>query len=96
MARYTRTVATKQDLAEIWDYIANDNQTAADKVLRALDKSCALLATNPEMGRMRQELADELRSYPVANYVIFYQIRAEDILIVRILHGAREITRQFE
>lgn len=44
MPRFTRTAAAKRDLSEIWDYIAVDNEAAADRALREIDARCALLA----------------------------------------------------
>ena len=43
------------------------------------------------MGRVRSELAPELRSFPVGRYVVFYLPCPDGIDIVRVLHGARDI-----
>ena len=44
------------------------------------------------MGRARDEdLRSGLRSFPVGEYVIIYRILDEDILILRVLHGSRDI-----
>jgi toxin ParE1/3/4 len=42
------------------------------------------------MGRSRPELAPNLRSFPVGQYVIFYLPLAKGVEIVRVLHGARD------
>ena len=53
------------------------------------------IAANPGIGRRRQDLAHpEIRSRVVAgfeSYVIFYQVRREDLFFVRLLHGARDL-----
>ena len=36
-----------------------------------------------------------LRSFPVENYVAFYRIRNEVVEIVRIIHGARDLSAIF-
>ena len=47
------------------------------------------------MGRLRDELAPFLRSFPVKNYLIFYRPIDEGIEIVRILHGSQDIETIF-
>ena len=48
------------------------------------------------MGRSREELVPKLRSFPVGNYVIFYQPISDGVEIVRVLHGSRDIESLFE
>jgi toxin ParE1/3/4 len=50
----------------------------------------------PNMGRSREEIARNLRSFPVGNYVVFYRIIEEGIEVLRVLHGSRDIKRFFE
>jgi toxin ParE1/3/4 len=54
-----------------------------------------MLAQFPEMGRSRKELAEELRSFPIKPYIIFYKRMETYIGIVRILHQSRDIENQF-
>jgi len=75
----------------IWFYIALDNVVAADNLLDDIDSSCQLLAMQPQAGRLRPELAPELRSFPVGRYVVFYQPQDDGIEVVRVLHSARDI-----
>jgi plasmid stabilization system protein ParE len=39
MKRYVLTPSAKRDVNDIWDYIANDNIEAADRVLDALESA---------------------------------------------------------
>ena len=50
----------------------------------------------PAIGKVREELAPGLRSFVVNQYVIFYKVIDQDILIVRALHGARDINTLFQ
>jgi toxin ParE1/3/4 len=59
------------DIAEIWDHIADDSLRAADQWINQLDEQLELLATQPLMGRARDELSLGLRSFPFGRYVIF-------------------------
>ncbi|MFZ0495497.1 MAG: type II toxin-antitoxin system RelE/ParE family toxin [Methylocella sp.] len=83
------------DLAEIWDFIGEDSQARADSFLDRLDQSFHGLAGNPRMGRARGELSQDLRSFPLGRYVIFYLALADGIEIVRVLHGARDLDAIF-
>ena len=63
----------------------------ADKFAVLIDEQLRALARRPRMGRSRPELAPELRSFPVGQYVIFYLPRPNGVEIVRVLHVARDI-----
>ena len=91
MAHFTRTAAAERDLSEIWDYIAEDNETAADKTLREIDARCQMLGEHPKMGRDRSDIVPRVRSFPVGNYLIFYRETSHGVEIIRVLHGARNL-----
>src|SRR5438067_9012640 len=84
------------DLDEIWSYIAQDNPAAADKFISAFFTRFANLAAMPKMGRLREELSHDLRSFSAVRYVIFYRLKEDGVEIVRVLHGARNISPLFE
>ena len=84
------------DLAEIWTYIADDNAAAADAFAALIDGKFQALASQPDMGRARPELATDLRSFLVGRYVIFYLPLPDGVEIVRVLHGARDIESVFQ
>ncbi len=86
----------KADLVEIWDYIADDSEERADAFIATIDQKFQALAGRPNMGRLREELAERLRSFPVGRYVIFYRPISEGIEIVRVLHGARDLDAIFQ
>ncbi len=85
----------KDDLAEIWDYIADDSEEGADAFIETIDQKFRALSARPLMGQVRAELAEGLRSFPVGRYVIFYRPISAGIEIVRILHGARDVNTIF-
>lgn len=60
------------DISDIWDFIAEDSVLQADSWVDNLDAKLRLLATQPLMGRAREELLPGLRSHPFGRYVIFY------------------------
>lgn len=79
------------DLEEIGDYIARDNPARAGSFVAELRAHCEKICLNPSGYRRRPELADELRSCVHGNYVIFFECTTEQVTIVRILHGARDL-----
>ncbi|MFI5459737.1 MAG: type II toxin-antitoxin system RelE/ParE family toxin [Isosphaerales bacterium] len=92
------TDQAKVDLREIWYSIASDrDQRTADRVVTQIFDKCHNHAQFPESGRLREELSRGLRSFPVRPYVVFYSPFEDTILVLRILHGRRDLTRvQFE
>ena len=56
MKRFVLTPRAKQDLNDIWDYIAGDNIEAADRILDGLDNAMINLAKGPGIGHWREEL----------------------------------------
>ena len=95
MSRILRTTKAEEDLLEIWSYIADDNPDAADKLLDDIDAACGTLAENPVSGRAREELATNLRSFAVGNYLIFYRPNEDGIVVIRVLHGSRDLPELF-
>lgn len=96
MNQYRVSDAASADLEEIWLYIAQDDPDAADRCIRTIVSRFPTLASMPHMGRHREELSAELRSFPVDNFVIFYRPMDGGIEVVRVLHGARDSPPLFE
>ena len=97
MPRVLRTTRARTDLLEIWHYIKDHSgENRADSVLRFLDQKCATLAASPNIGRRRNELQPNLRSFAAGRYLILYRPVDGGIELVRVLHGARDITALFQ
>ncbi len=82
--------AADVDLLLIWDFIARDNPSAADNYLRWLADRFDLLATQPLMGKAREELKPKLRSFVVGRHIIFYMPFEEGIAVERVLAGPQD------
>lgn len=93
MSRIRRSRASREDVSGIWGYIADDDIDAAEAWIGTLDTKLRLLADNPMLGRARSEIAPDLRSFAVGNYVMFYEPQPDGIFLVRVLHGARDARR---
>jgi toxin ParE1/3/4 len=68
------TPRANSDLLEIWAYIADDNERAADSFIDQLREAMHKLGEHPELGRRRDELAPGIRSFPFRRYVVFYRL----------------------
>ena len=88
--------SAEADLLDLWLAIAAENPMAADKVLDSIYGTAMLIGTQPEMGRARPELADQLRSFPTKTpYIIFYLPESEGVIVIRVLHHARDIDIEY-
>ncbi len=81
----------RQELLEIWAYIAGDNEPAADRFIDLLIHHFQVLGRHPHAGRNRDDLRKGYRSFPVGQYVIFYRIQSPGVQIMQIIHGRRDI-----
>jgi toxin ParE1/3/4 len=84
------------DLLQIWTYIAPDNIAKADEVIDCLYVRFEQLARQPEPGQACDELASGVRQLTILGYVIYYRVTDVDIVILRVVHGAREQRQLFE
>ena len=89
------TTQARRDLDGIFSYIAN-NPEAAVRWVDYLEEKCWMQADSPGVGRKRDELAPNLRGFPVGNHVIFYRPAENGIEVIRVLHGAMDIPSQFQ
>jgi plasmid stabilization system protein ParE len=93
MFPYVLSPDALQDLQDIWDFIAADNISAADKLKEEFFETFEMLAKRPRMGHTRVDLTERLvRFWPVGSYLIVYRRIQASIQIVAVLHGARDVT----
>lgn len=96
---YIVKVRARLDLKSHWRYIARDNLPAADRLLNAAEKTFKLIAGNPHIGSQHsfRKLVG-IRSRAVrgfGNYLVFYQTQGEAVVILRVIHGMRDLPRFF-
>jgi toxin ParE1/3/4 len=95
MNRYRLSRPAEQDLEDIWVYVAQNDQVAADLLIAKILDKFPMLAKFPDMGKKRDDLLEGLQSFPVKPYIIFYNRMIDRLEIVRILHQSRDIENQF-
>ena len=79
------------DLDEIWEYIAQDNVDAADRVLADIHSTLTLLSGSPHIGHRRADLTGRpLRFHVVRDdYLIAYAPDENPLWVVGVFHGSR-------
>ena len=81
------------DLDDIHDYIARDvpyyAELFVDRLIEATDK----LEEHPRIGRRIPEAdqRDEIRELIVQGYRIIYRVAGEDVHILSVVHGSRNL-----
>jgi len=58
MSEYALTPLAKTDIFDIWSYIAEDSETAADRVEQAIYGACIFVAEAPMRGHSRPGLTN--------------------------------------
>ena len=91
MSWWQLTKIAEDDMVEIEDYIAVENRDAANRVVDELVESFDLLAENREIGRLRPELGEDVRSWVVGARVVFYCLLGDGVSILRIRHVRRDV-----
>ena len=79
------------DLDEIWEYIAERNVDAAERVLADIRSTLTTLTGSPQIGHRRPYLTTRPLRFHVARdeYLIAYAADEKPVWVVAILHGRR-------
>jgi toxin ParE1/3/4 len=95
MNSYRLSKEAEQDLEDLWVYLAERDDIAADRQVAKLLDRFPMLAQFPNMGVARDSMLEGLRSFPVKPYVVFYVLIPGGVEILRIIHQARDMEEQF-
>lgn len=80
------------DIDGIIGYIAKDNRLAAEDFAAQLVGKVYVIAETPLIGRERDDFGGGVRVFPFGNYIIFYRPTDVGVTILRVLHGARNLS----
>lgn len=98
--RVVRLSQALTDLVETAEYIAADDVDAADRFFDAFEAAIERIRKTPKIGSVRvYDDRLEIRMWPIKSFekcLIFYTVSTDEIVILRVLHGARDFTRFFE
>ena len=82
------------DLEGIRDYIKRDSEYYANRFVERIIETVEGLEQFPEMGRMVPEAeAENIRELLFHNYRIIYRLETDSILILTVIHSARDLAR---
>jgi toxin ParE1/3/4 len=87
------------DLDDIWLYVAKESgsMNAATRLIDSITDRFLFLASFPSAGRARDlDFGVGCRSFPVGEYIIIYCVEDQDIFILRVVHGRRDLEAIFE
>ena len=91
MKNFRLSKAAEADLTDIWAYKAEFGEAQADELVEKIVEQLVMLTSFPEAGRKRPEIKEGLRSFAVERHVILYRLTDQDIEVVRIIYGTRDI-----
>jgi toxin ParE1/3/4 len=90
--RLTRTDSAERDIEDVLTYLSEHSLPAAQRFVAELDARCRLLPSQPFTGRPRDDLLPGLRSVVVGKYLVFFVPTDDEVVVRRVIHGARDIT----
>jgi toxin ParE1/3/4 len=83
------TADAADDLERICDDIAEDRPDSARRVAQSVIDGIGTLETFPNLGRVGRVQGTREIAFPPLPFVAIYEIREEQIVVLRILHGAQ-------
>jgi toxin ParE1/3/4 len=91
--RLRLTETAEGDLAEIAAWLSQEaSEETARRIIRDLLMRLDDLVSFPESGVPRDHLRPGLRAVFRRKYVMYYRIEKDFIAVVRVLHGARDVS----
>lgn len=94
MSKARLSSRARDDLEAATRWIARDNPAAARAFRTAVSRAAVQIAEHPKSGTERPDLAGPPRRFLTLGgfpYVIVYNAATKPPLIIRILHGARDL-----
>lgn len=86
------TDRAERDLTEIRGFIAADNPVRALSFVGEVREACLGITNWPEANPVAVVLdGRSLRRLVFGRYLIFYLVEDENVIVVRVLHGARNV-----
>ena len=84
------TTDAADDLERICDYIAEDRPESARRVAQSVIERIGTLETFPHLGRPGRVQGTREIAFPPLPFVAIYEVRSEEVIVLRLLHGAQQ------
>jgi toxin ParE1/3/4 len=82
------------DIDDITEYFAPLSPAKGLRVIKNIRDTARIHAGSPLIGRSRHRLRPGLKSFVAEGYVVYFRIVTGGIEVVRVVHGARRVTRR--
>jgi toxin ParE1/3/4 len=89
------TLPASQDLDEISDYFLAQSIDAGDRFVETFNQKCTQLARYPYIGKSYADLRPGLRGLLIMGYIIFCRVVNDNIEILRVVSGYRNLQDVF-
>jgi plasmid stabilization system protein ParE len=89
----------QRDLDDIWRHYAltSGSEDVANRVDGDLHSAIKKLGLTPRVGHRRADVADETLLFKsVYSILIAYRIEKSEVVVVRVIHGARDLRKIFK
>jgi len=84
------TEPARQDLREIFEYIAEENPRAARALLSEIKQRVTVLQNNPQLGRKGRVEGTRELVLSGTHYLLPYRVKNQQIQILSVFHTSRE------
>ncbi|MDD3884378.1 MAG: type II toxin-antitoxin system RelE/ParE family toxin [Gallionella sp.] len=83
------TLQARSDLAEIYEYISQENLPAARSVIQIIRKSAEALSENPLVGRVGRVAGTRELAIARLPFLLAYRADKNELQILSVIHTAR-------
>jgi toxin ParE1/3/4 len=91
MRRYRLSAKAVEDLAGIATYTIETFGRPQARVYRdRLARTCAVIADNPEIGRLINAIDPPVRFFPSGSHIVVYRAEADSVLVLRFRHASED------
>lgn len=95
LAKYQIRPAAREDLKEVARHTERKRgRQQRYKYFNALELRFLWLAKNPQLGKHRNEIREGIYSFPEGCHIIYFEIQANTVIIVRVLYRLMDIKQQ--
>ena len=85
------TAEAERDLEKVGDWIAGNNPAVAERFVNELLAACLALADFPKRFPLVPRYERHgIRHRVHGNYLIFYRVESDKVVVVHVLHGAMD------
>ncbi|MDO9423391.1 MAG: type II toxin-antitoxin system RelE/ParE family toxin [Methylobacter sp.] len=89
------TEPSRQDLRDIFEFIAEDNAKAARSLLAEIKERVCVLVNEPQLGRVGRVEGTRELVLTGTHYILPYRVKDQQIQILSVFHASRQWPKSF-